>query len=86
MPQLTLRIGSTAKVLAECNLKYCRISECRCQHPICSKGLRQETPSTPRRLHMTFGMGNISSLWAGSSGTHNMRLKLYAAPGRLTTL
>ncbi len=24
----TMRFGSTAKDLAECNLKYCRISEC----------------------------------------------------------
>ena len=27
----TMRFGSTAKVLAECKLKYCRISECAVQ-------------------------------------------------------
>ena len=31
---LTLRFGSTAKVLAKCMLKYYRISECGCLEPI----------------------------------------------------
>ena len=29
---LTVRVGSTAKVIAECKLKYHRISECGCRH------------------------------------------------------
>ena len=38
-----MRFGGTAKVLAECKLKYYRISECRGQHA--RNGSRQEEPS-----------------------------------------
>ena len=45
--QLTLRFGSTAKVLLKCKLKYYRISECSCLQHVrarCPQPKRYDSP------------------------------------------
>ena len=59
---LTMRFGSTAKVLAKCMLKYYRISECVCHVNVWQKASR--TQKTMALLpHLFGGMSHLGSPW-----------------------
>ena len=70
VPSGTRRFGSTAKVLADCKLKYYRISECQAAHQLSAIAVRQRHGIRPAEFSLLtiylldeIGMAGATNSW-----------------------